>query len=136
MVFVSAGDKMLYKKDYDKKKVAEFKSEIKKMDFKGADKVIFKINLHEFQRNEEDKAMFDYLLENGDKFLDQDEVNSICWKMYEKTDNKKHLEKAASWMKTLTESEAGKNWANMDTYAAVLFKLKNKFDKSSNENIT
>jgi thiol-disulfide isomerase/thioredoxin len=125
-VFVSTGDKMLYTKDYDKKKVAEYKAEIKKMDFKGADKVIFKINLHEFQRNEENKAMFDYLLENGDKFLDQNEVNSVCWAMYEKTDNKKHLLKAASWMKTLTESEEGKNWANMDTYAALMFKLKNK----------
>ncbi len=52
------------------------------------------------------------------------ELNSIAWNFYEKVNDKKMLEKAAEWSKKAVELES--NYANIDTHAAVLYKLGNK----------
>jgi hypothetical protein len=52
------------------------------------------------------------------------ELNSIAWNFYEKVSDKKMLEKASEWSKKAVELES--NYANIDTHAAVLFKLGNK----------
>jgi thiol-disulfide isomerase/thioredoxin len=52
------------------------------------------------------------------------ELNSIAWDFYEKVSDKKMLEKAAEWSKKAVEIE--NNYANLDTHAAVLYKLGNK----------
>lgn len=52
------------------------------------------------------------------------ELNSFAWNFYEKVNDKKMLEKAAEWSKKAVEIES--NYANLDTHAAVLYKLGNK----------
>lgn len=52
------------------------------------------------------------------------ELNSFAWNFYEKVSDKKMLEKASEWSKKAIELES--NYANIDTHAAVLYKLGNK----------
>lgn len=48
-------------------------------------------------------------------------VNSICWTLYEKTDDQETLKKAALWMKPVIMLDEG--YAYWDTYAALLHKI-------------
>ncbi len=51
---------------------------------------------------------------------DARELNSYAWTFYQKVDDKKMLSNAENWAKKATELED--NYANNDTYAAVLYK--------------
>jgi hypothetical protein len=51
-------------------------------------------------------------------------LNSIAWDFYEKVDNKDALLKAEEWAKKACDVE--KNYAFLDTYASVLYKLEKK----------
>ena len=55
---------------------------------------------------------------------DANMLNSIAWNFYEKVEDKEALLKAEGWAKTACELE--KNYANLDTYAAVLYKVGKK----------
>ncbi len=68
-------------------------------------------------------AFFPATIAFTDKFMmnDAQALNSAAWDFYEKTNNKEYLEKAEKWAKRSVELEEG--YANMDTYASVLFKL-------------
>lgn len=48
-------------------------------------------------------------------------LNAAAWDFYEKTENKSYLLKAEAWARSSVELEPA--YANMDTYAAVLYKL-------------
>jgi thiol-disulfide isomerase/thioredoxin len=52
---------------------------------------------------------------------DANQLNAAAWDFYEKTDNKAYLLKAEAWAKRSVELDPG--YANMDTQAAVLYKL-------------
>jgi thiol-disulfide isomerase/thioredoxin len=125
-ILISAAQPIVFGKDYTKEKLASYKKEVEALNFESKGKVIFTINMYEFERNEDFNAMFDYALKEGDKYLELENYNSISWSIFEKSDNKKHLNKAVEWMEKLTSSESGKTWENLDTYASVLYKLKNK----------
>lgn len=49
-------------------------------------------------------------------------MNSQCWNIYKKVDNKDLVKKATTWMEKVVEKEA--NYMYVDTYAAVLYKDK------------
>ncbi len=51
-------------------------------------------------------------------------LNSIAWNFYEKVEDKEALQKAEGWASKACELE--KNYANLDTYAAVLYKVGKK----------
>ena len=51
-------------------------------------------------------------------------LNSVAWNFYENIDDKAMLAKAEGWIKKSIEIE--KSYANVDTYAAVLYKLGKK----------
>jgi thiol-disulfide isomerase/thioredoxin len=125
-ILISAAQPIVFGKDYTKEKLASYKKEVEALNFESKGKVIFTINMYEFERNEDFNAMFDYALKEGDKYLELENYNSISWSIFEKSDNKKHLNKAVEWMEKLTSSESGKTWENLDTYASVLYKLRNK----------
>lgn len=52
---------------------------------------------------------------------DANQLNSAAWDFYEKTDNKAYLLHAEAWARRSVELAPG--YANMDTHAAVLYKL-------------
>lgn len=54
---------------------------------------------------------------------DPNELNQFAWNFYQKVSDKKMLEKAAEWSKKSVGLE--NKYANIDTYAAVLYKLGN-----------
>jgi len=54
------------------------------------------------------------------------EFNNISWSIYKHSDDVKTLQKAASWMQKTLEIKENQIWYMYDTYASVLFKLKNK----------
>lgn len=49
------------------------------------------------------------------------EINSICWTLYEKSDDQELLKKAVEWMKPVIKQEPD-NYAYLDTYAALCYK--------------
>lgn len=67
-------------------------------------------------------AMDEFIAKKG--FENANYINSISWNMYEKCDDKALLKKACGWMKGVVGAEA--TYANLDTYAALLYKSGNK----------
>ena len=61
-------------------------------------------------------------LKNNNQF-NEDAVNSFSWDVYEKCNDKNVIIKCAQWMKELTDKEP--NYANLDTYACILYKSGN-----------
>jgi tetratricopeptide (TPR) repeat protein len=53
---------------------------------------------------------------------DWDELNSIAWEYYESVHKKDRLQLAKKWV--IRSIELNSNYANNDTYAALLYKLK------------
>ena len=49
-------------------------------------------------------------------------INSYCWGIYEKCDDREIISKACNWMKKATEKDS--QYAYLDTYAALLYKNK------------
>jgi thioredoxin-related protein len=56
---------------------------------------------------------------------DGNQLNNYAWSFYEKVDNAKYLQEAEKWSE-LASSMQKADWHVLDTYAAVLFKLKKK----------
>ena len=53
--------------------------------------------------------------------FDANQINSICWTLYEKSDDPDILADAVEWMKPVIVA-APDNWMFIDTYAALLYK--------------
>jgi thioredoxin-related protein len=52
-------------------------------------------------------------------------LNNYAWSFYEKVDKVEYLEQAEKWAETSCGMQKG-DWHTLDTYAAILFKLKKK----------
>lgn len=125
-VLESSAQNIIYDKNYQEKNLKAFVSEINEMNFQLKDKVLFSIKMMELEKLGDMNVLFDYVVKEGDKYLEGDQINSISWSIYENSEKKSHLSKASEWMRKLTETETGRTWQNLDTYAAVLYKLKDK----------
>ena len=99
-----------------KAKIESFKTPNAKLIFVEAD-----MKLAEHDANWNDYAKL--AIANVDTYYlkNANELNSIAWNFYEKVEDKESLSKAEGWAKTACELE--KTYANLDTYAAVLFKV-------------
>lgn len=60
------------------------------------------------------------------KFASAEQINQYCWTLYEKCDDPAVIAKAVSWMQKAVAIDTG--YANLDTYASLLFKNKNFAD--------
>ncbi len=56
---------------------------------------------------------------------DGNQLNNYAWSFYEKVDNPKYLQEAEKWAELACSMQKA-DWHPLDTYAAVLFKLKKK----------
>lgn len=113
-------------KPLDEKYYQEVKSKILTINTVGSKLVAFDADLR-LARKKEDWATFAKLaVENIDKFYKDDvnTLNSIAWDFYEKVENKNALSKAEEWAMRACEIES--SYANLDTYASVLYKLGKK----------
>lgn len=126
-VYQEAGNQLIYANEFDEKGFKSFLEMIRNNPFAGSDAVMFHLEMTYQERINGLDAVFALLVQKGEQYLNEDEMNSYAWAIYENSDNRKYLEKAEEWMKKVTASEYGKDsWAYWDTYASVLFKLKKK----------
>jgi thioredoxin-related protein len=63
--------------------------------------------------------LIDSVKNSGDK-LDENAMNSYCWAIYEKCDDKQVVARASKWMGDVVEKSP--KYMILDTYAALLFK--------------
>ena len=102
-----------------KAKIETFHTPNTKLIFVEAD-----MKLAEHDNNWDDYAKL--ALANVDAYYlkNANELNSIAWNFYEKIEDKEALAKAEVWASKACELE--KTYANLDTYAAVLYKVGKK----------
>ncbi len=128
-VLINSGYTIIYKKDMKDDDYKSYKNEISKLKFSNIDEVMFQLDMGYYQKKEDWKKCFDLAVEKGDKYFhNMQEFNNISWSIYEHSDDVKTLQKAASWMKKALDNKESQLWYMYDTYASVLFKLKNKIE--------
>lgn len=97
------------------------KKEFTALNWPNAKKSMFDADMDAFKRFDKSK----YYETAASEFLkyynnDANELNSMAWDFYEQVTDKKQLQAAAAMAKRACEINA--NYANLDTYAAVLYK--------------
>jgi thioredoxin-related protein len=113
-------------KPLDEKYYQDIKSKILSIKTEGSNLVVFDADLRLARKKEDWNTFAKLAVENIDKFYKDDvnTLNSIAWDFYEKVENKNALSKAEEWAMRACEIES--SYANLDTYAAVLYKLEKK----------
>lgn len=125
-VLIESGYPLIYKKDAKDEEYTAYINDVRKLRFSGMDEVLFTLDLAFLMKKEEWQKYTDLLVAKGDKYYTTaEDFNNVSWNIYEHSDDKAALQKAESWMEKAVKQEAGE-WAFMDTYASVLFKLKKK----------
>ncbi|MBP6459968.1 MAG: thioredoxin family protein [Crocinitomicaceae bacterium] len=138
-ILLSSGKRMIYSKTLNEEQFTNFKKEIASMSIPSKDYVLFHLNVEYYSKKEDWKNYTTELLSRGDTYLKPQEYNSVAWNVYQKVADEAALNKVAGWMEKLFSSKTEKDelYAEYDTYACVLFKLKRKNDalKAANEAI-
>ncbi len=90
------------------------------------DKIILESEIYKSQKQKDWKNYASNVLDYMSRYSPEEanELNNYAWTFYEHVDDAALLSKAASWAMTACQLE--NNYANNDTYAAVLFKLGKK----------
>jgi thioredoxin-related protein len=113
-------------KPLDEKYYQQVKSKILTINTEGNKLVAFDADLRLARKKEDWSSFAKLAVENIDIYYKDDVgmLNSIAWDFYEKVDSKDALLKAEAWAKKASDLE--KNYAFLDTYASVLYKLGKK----------
>jgi thioredoxin-related protein len=113
-------------KPLDEKYYQEVKSKVLSSNTDGSNLVAFDADLRLARKKEDWNTFAKLAVENIDIYYKDDVgmLNSIAWDFYEKVENKNALLKAEEWAKKASDTE--KNYAFLDTYASVLYKLGKK----------
>ena len=129
-VLFKSGQKAVFEKRNADSSYLAFKKDITKYPEHISNNVIFRLDLDKYGFKKDWTSYGDLVLAKGDNYLTSKEFNAIAWKIYENVDNPKVLEKASQWMKKyINESQnttKSSLYAEYDTYASLLFKLKLK----------
>lgn len=132
-VLINGGYGAMYKKGATEKDYAAYVDEIKALNFSGTDEVLFTLDMASAEQIGDWAKYAKVFVEKGDKFLKSvDQKNSAAWNLYENSDDKKALEKAAQIMSVVVKDTP--DYACCDTYAAVLYKLKKKTEAKAAAN--
>lgn len=125
--FQQSGNQILHERGYSPEKYEQYINKVNGYDFKGKGGVVFRLKINQLKREQKWDDLFDYVFKTDDiSYLNLNEINDLCWSVYEKTNNLAHLNQAAKLMETITAEAAGNNWMFLDTKASLLFKLKRK----------
>lgn len=111
-------------KNFNKESFEKAKTEFAQLKWPYSDHILFEAELIAVN-NHDKKRFFDlasagYLKYNSNK---ANALNSMAWKFYEEVDEKEQLKSAVAMAKRACELEG--HYANLDTYAAVLYKSGN-----------
>lgn len=113
--------------------IAEYQNEKSQLlasnDFSNVAKLRFRLNLFELQRSQDwERYCATCVEEVKDHYWnDADQLNSIAWAFFEKTDNKDYLKKAEEWAARAVKLD--KQHHILDTQANLLYKL-GKYEKA------
>lgn len=129
-VLYKSGQKALFAKKNADSTFTVFKTDIAKYPEQIANNVLFHLDLDKYASKKEWNSYGELLLTKGDLYLTAKEHNGIAWKVFENVENPKVLEKASQWMKKYIDENQNSTktslYAEYDTYASLLFKLKLK----------
>jgi len=105
-----------------------FKKEIAAINFTTKEATIFDVNLMYYAAKKDWVKYSETVVEGGDKYVEGiNKKNSIGWNLFEKSDDVKALTIASNWLKNeFINDPSTVKYMFYDTYAALLFKLKNK----------
>lgn len=106
----------------DETKYNELKKKVESMNLKDGKQILFESDLTYASNKKDWEAYSKLAVANVDQYYLNNAymLNSIAWTFYESVNNKEGLAKAEEWAKKATE--LGMNYANLDTYAAILYK--------------
>ncbi|MES2762355.1 MAG: thioredoxin domain-containing protein [Bacteroidota bacterium] len=109
-------------KPFDEKLYNDTKAKIEALNTPNTKLIFFEADLKLAERTQNWSNYAKLAVANVDLYYlkDANTLNSISWNFYEKVEDKEALLKAEYWAKTACELD--KNYANLDTYAAVLYK--------------
>jgi thiol-disulfide isomerase/thioredoxin len=102
------------------------RAKVKESGSTDADRIVMDADMRYFKARNDWKNYASASSVYADKYIKDDAMalNGLAWNFYENVDDKAMLEKAADWAKHSTELQI--MYANMDTYAALLYKLGKK----------
>ncbi len=118
----NALNSIIRKTSFDEKKYNETKLKIESFNLPNTKLIFVEADMSLAEKTSNWEAFVKLAVANVDKYYlkDADKLNSIAWTFYEKVTDTESLSKAENWAKTACD--LNKNYANMDTYAAVLYK--------------
>lgn len=131
-------------KEFDKSGYENSKKEFTNLKWPNTDKIIFEADMEAYKRFDNAKY-YELAASDFQKHYNNDsqELNGMAWDFYEKVSDKKLLSSAVKMAQRACEINS--SYANLDTYAAVLYKngdLKNAevqankaIDKAKAENL-
>jgi hypothetical protein len=127
-VMMSSAQTIIYSKSKNASDVDLFLKDVATMKYDKKDALLFNVNMMNYQAKKDWAKYAELLVLEGDKYISGiQKINSVAWTLYEKSEDVPALTKAAGWMKKeLNRDLTFNDYAYFDTYAAVLFKLKNK----------
>lgn len=106
----------------------KMREKIEKVNQPVTDKIVARMNIFFYEQQKDwdnyAKATI-YFFDNFPEKEDYNFLNNCAWTFYEHIDDTGSLEKALSWIKTSVEIKS--EYFNLDTYAALLYKL-GKYD--------
>ncbi len=110
----------------DKKNSESIKAKLRATGIKDAEKTILESDIYQAEEEGEWTSYASLAMEFVGAYVAEDavELNKYAWAFYEHIDDIEMLKHAESWAKTAVELDG--NYANTDTYAAVLYKLGKK----------
>ncbi len=137
-VIVNQGRKIIYSKTFNSEKFTAYMKEISGLSLPNYEAILFNINMEYFALTEDWSNFGKLILKDTDKFLKEENYNHVSWTIYEKISDVTVVEKASKLMDSYVKKYAGKPiFAEYDTYASLLFKLKKKNEalNAANETI-
>ena len=131
------GRNLFYQKPYDANKILKYIEKIENSKLKSVRMAAFSLKLNLLTKSNDLKNYELELIKSGDSLLHNDICNETVWNIYEKSSNEKLLLKSKDWIKKLIDSQSidENNFAELDTYAHILFKLKMNNEARSAANI-
>jgi thiol-disulfide isomerase/thioredoxin len=127
-VFKKNANKYLFAKTPNEQELNKYLLDILAIKIPQTPIAAFSIQLNFWVKTNQWERFEKELIEKGDELVHPSSYNEIAWDIYEKSTNEKLLKKAASWMQNLINNQGdnANNYAELDTYASILFKLKQK----------
>jgi hypothetical protein len=126
-VYYSFGRSLIYSKTPKTVELENYIVSLEKMSIAATKKTALYLRLENAQKNKDWKLFSQLLTKSNIQLVDEEKINSIAWTLYENVDDETTLSKMAEQMYEMLKSKKElKFFAEYDTYASLLYKLKRK----------